>query len=72
MSELDESGKYDDQVTFTIVPAEEDGFAADIQDYDLGTHGLVALDASGEARATLPGHKFGKTEIEEAIAKALN
>lgn len=72
VGELDSSGKYDGKVNFTIVPAEEDGFAEDIQTYDLGTHGLVALGPAGEVKATIPGHKFGKAEIEGAIAKLLN
>jgi hypothetical protein len=34
-------------------------------------HGLVAFNAAGEAVAKIPGHNFGRAEIEAALQEAL-
>ncbi len=34
-------------------------------------HGLVAFSPSGEAVVTLPGHDYGKVEIEAALQTVL-
>jgi hypothetical protein len=38
-----------------------------LQQYDLGSHGLVGLDADGVEKAHVPGHQFGREEILAAI-----
>ena len=34
-------------------------------------HGLVAFDSQGEAKVKIPGHSFGREEIENAIEQVL-
>lgn len=67
--------KYESQINFTIIPAEETlrrteevnsfGFEALL-------HGMVAFNLEGEAVVKIPGHRFGKAEIEAAVQKVLN
>ncbi len=67
MSEL--QTEYADQVTFTIVDPAVTNESGDVEAYELETHGLVAFDAEGNVVHTIPGHKFGRDEIVEAIGK---
>jgi len=63
--------EYEGQVRFVIVPAEETAVrGGELEDFELGAHGLVAFDARGVPRAHLPGHAFGKPQIVEAIEAA--
>lgn len=50
---------------------ESDAQRAEIAGYELGTHGLVVLDAAGKVMSKIPGHDFGKTEIEAQLRAAL-
>ena len=70
--ELEQDANYKDKVTFNVVLPEADGFQADVTKYKLETHGLVALDAEGNEKHSIPGHKFGKEEIVAAIRALLN
>ena len=70
MGELEDEGTYEGQVRFTIVSAEETATAeavAELERYELGSHGLVVLDSEGNVKAHIPGHEFGKQEIVVAI-----
>lgn len=73
MGELEQ--EYGEQVHFHVVPAEETALRQDeIQEFGFTDlkHGLVVFDASGEPVAKLPGHQFGRAEIEEALRAALD
>ena len=72
MGELE--SEYGDQATFTIVSAEETARSqADIEAFGFTEkkHGLVVFGPSGEPVAKLPGHSFGRDEIEEGLRNAL-
>ena len=71
MRELETEGTYKDQLKFTIVAPEEAGFTDAVKQYELGTHGLVGLSPAGEQVVSIPGHEFGRPEIEAAIAQLL-
>jgi thioredoxin-related protein len=66
--------EYGTRVSFNVIPAEEtkmrteevNGFGFEAQ-----LHGLVAFDADGEAIVKIPGHQFGRDEIEAAIQQVL-
>ena len=66
--------EYGTQANFVVVPSAEtlqrmdevNGFGFE----DL-KHGLVVFDADGEAQAKLPGHQFGRPEIEAALLAVL-
>ena len=61
--------EYEEVITFTIVSAEDTATKGEeIEELELGSHGLVAVAPDGEVVYTIPGHAFGKPEIEEAIA----
>ena len=66
--------QYGDRVEFTIVSAEETANSFDaIEEYgfvDL-KHGLVVFSAEGDAVVKLPGHQFGKQEIDAGILQVL-
>jgi hypothetical protein len=60
--------EYEGRVRFEIVAPEDTAKrAAELQQYDLGSHGLVGLDADGVEKAHVPGHQFGREEILAAI-----
>ena len=62
--------EYGDRVRFVIVAPEETAQrAAEIQEFGFAElrHGLVAFSPSGEPLVKMPGHQFGKAEIEDAI-----
>ncbi len=66
--------EYGDRVAFHVVPAEETMRSqAAIEEYGFTAqkHGLVVFSGSGEPRAKLPGHQFGKEEIRAAIDEVL-
>lgn len=43
----------------------------EIADFELGDHGLVALDAAGQVSGKIPGHQFGRDQIVEQVKKVL-
>ena len=66
--------EHGDRVDFVIVPAGETARRQDeIEAYGFTDlkHGLVAFDREGRARVKLPGHQFGKPEIEAAMREVL-
>ena len=68
MGELE--NEYGEQAVFTVVPAEETAQRQDeIQQYGFTDlkHGLVIFDAEGEVVFKLPGHTYGRAEIEEGV-----
>ena len=72
MRELEQD--YEGRAIFTIVSAEETAASFDdIEAFgfvDL-KHGLVVFDADGEAKVKLPGHMFGRAEIEKGLKGVL-
>jgi len=70
--ELEE--EYGDRVDFVVVPAAETALRADeIELYGFTDlkHGLVAFDGEGHPEVKLPGHQFGRDEIEKAVREVL-
>ena len=63
--------EYRGKVQFTVLSAASLDAKAEIKEYELGSHGLVALSAAGEKVHTIPGHEFGRDEIVEAVQKLL-
>lgn len=67
--------EYGEQATFVLVSPEETGARADeLTEYGFTDlkHGLVVFNAAGDAVAKIPGHNFGRTEIEAALKTALD
>jgi hypothetical protein len=63
--------EYEGQFKFEIIPPEETlKRAEELGLYDLGSHGLVVLAPDGKELAHLPGHQFGRAEIEAAMLAA--
>jgi hypothetical protein len=65
---------YGDRVDFVIVPAEETAQRiAEVNAFGFAEqrHGLVGFSADGQARVKIPGHQFGRPEIEDAIQRVL-
>ncbi len=72
MGELE--SKYEEEATFTIVPPEETLQAGDQIaqfGFEAMKHGLVILSPDGEALVMMPGHQFGREEIESSLNKVL-
>jgi len=66
--------EYEGRATFTIVsPEETTAAAAEIEAFGFTDtkHGLVVFDGEGTAQVKLPGHMFGRTEIEAGLNKVL-
>jgi hypothetical protein len=64
--------EYEGRFKFEIIPPEETlKRAEELGLYDLGSHGLVVLDPKGKELAHLPGHEFGRAEIEAAMQAAM-
>ena len=66
--------EYPDQANFNIIPASETAKRGDeikAFGFEALKHGLVVFDAKGEPVSKLPGHNFGKAEIENALQAAL-
>ncbi|MFT4541408.1 MAG: hypothetical protein ACI835_003869 [Planctomycetota bacterium] len=65
---------YEGRAIFTIILAE--GTAASFDDIEAFgfadlRHGLVVFNGDGEAKVKLPGHMFGRVEIEEGLKGVL-
>lgn len=72
MGELEQ--QYGDGIRFTIVPAEQTAESQDeIDEYGFTDlkHGLVIFSSEGEAVVKIPGHQFGKAEIDAGIRTML-
>ena len=72
MRELEQD--YEGQAIFTIVSAEETAASFDdIEAFGFADlrHGLVVFDGEGEAKVKLPGHMFGRAEIEKGLKGVL-
>ena len=66
--------EYGNSIEFNIIGAEETAAKADelaIYGFTDLKHGLVVFDANGDAQVKMPGHEFGKAEIQAAIEKVL-
>lgn len=73
MSELEK--EYGDRATFTVIGAEETNRRQDeIAEFGFADqrHGLVIFGPDGEAEAKLPGHLFGRPEIEAALKSVID
>jgi hypothetical protein len=66
--------QYGDRIQFTIIPAEETALRND-EIVEFGfvdqRHGLVIFSSEGEAVFFLPGHTYGKPEIDAGIQEVL-
>ena len=72
MRELEQD--YEGQATFRIISPEETAASFDdIQAFGFADlrHGLVVFDAEGEPKVKLPGHMFGRAEIEKGLKEVL-
>lgn len=70
MGELQE--EYEGRIEFTIVPPGETAeLGHELEEYELGSHGLVGFSPDGEVVATLPGHSLEREQIVEVIQKLL-
>ena len=72
MRELEK--EYGDRVDFVVVSAEETARRTDeIERFGFTDlkHGLVAFDAEGNPEVKIPGHQFGREEIERAVQDVL-
>jgi hypothetical protein len=72
VSELEQ--EYEGRARFTIVSPEETAAAtAEIEAFGFTDtkHGLVVFDGEGTAQLKLPGHMFGRAEIEAGLKRVL-
>ncbi len=72
MRELEQ--EYEGRAQFTIVsPDQTAASSAEIEAFGFSElkHGLVVFDAEGEPRVKLPGHMFGRAEIEDGLKGVL-
>ncbi len=66
---------YEGSVEFNIISAEETARRPDeIEAYGFTDlkHGLVGFSTDGEALIKMPGHQFGREEIEAAVTQLLS
>ncbi len=73
MGELEQV--YGDRMDFNVVSAEVTAQSQDeIEALGFGDlrHGLAIYGPSGEPEVTLPGHQFGRAEIEAALRGVLS
>ncbi len=72
LNELEQ--EYEGRAKFTLVSPEETAAAtAEIETFGFTEtkHGLVIFDGEGTAQLKLPGHIFGRAEIEAGLNKVL-
>lgn len=72
MGELKED--YEGEAEFVVVPAEETARRTEeivAFGFEDAKHGLVVFGPDGEVAETLPGHQFGRAEIEAALQRVL-
>lgn len=64
--------EYEGRIRFTIVsPSQTAEREHDLEEYELGTHGLVGFSPDGEVVATIPGHSFEREQIVGVIEQLL-
>ena len=66
---------YGRWMDFNVIPAEVTAESQEeIEAFGFAElrHGLVVFDAAGDVAATLPGHQFGRSEIEAALQPLLS
>ena len=65
--------EYEGRINFRIISATSDeGIDASMEyDFENRRHGLVGFDKEGEAKVVMPGHSFGKPDIEKTLAELL-
>ena len=44
---------------------------AEIQEYELGSHGMVGFTPEGKPKVTIPGHKFGEVDLVAKVEELL-
>lgn len=67
--------EYGDRVDFVLVSAEETAQRQEeitLYGFTDLKHGLVVFSSTGEALVKMPGHQFGKEQIEEALLEVLD
>lgn len=64
--------EYSGKVRFRVIPIKGDAEREEVKSFDIGTHGLVGLTPEGEVRVKIPGHEFGKPEIQEKTDELLS
>jgi len=69
VSELER--EYEGKLRFSVLSMESPGAAEVAEKHELGSHGMVALSATGDELGTIPGHDFGREEIVELIGTVL-
>lgn len=73
MGELEE--EYGERAEFNVIPAEETAKRSDEIDafgFTELRHGLVIFAADGEPVVKMPGHQFGRAEIEAGLRSVLD
>ena len=64
--------EYEGRIRFTIVPPGDTAeLGRELEEYELGSHGLVGFSPDGEVVATLPGHSFERDQIVGVIEQLL-
>ena len=66
--------EYEGQVEFVVVSAEQTAQRSDeieLYGFTEKKHGLVGFAPGGEAVVTIPGHDYGKSEIDAAVKTVL-
>ena len=65
--------KYEGKIKFRIISANSDeGIDASMEyDFENKRHGLVAFDKEGGVKTIMPGHSYGKPDIEKNLEELL-
>jgi hypothetical protein len=65
--------EYGDKVRLQVVPRTrgDKAMEAEIDGFDIGSHGLVAISAEAQVLGKIPGHQFGQAEILAELGKLL-
>lgn len=69
---LRDEGKYNGKLRFYVIDVDSAKVRQEIARWEgLGNHGLVGTTAKGAVLGMLPGHSFGKAQIEQKIAEVI-
>lgn len=63
MSEL--RTEHEGEIEFTVIQTAGQEAESGVEEYDVGNHGLVVFDDSGEVLKQIPGHDLEKVELSE-------